>query len=506
MKPKNVTIIGGGACGISLFIELFLQLRIADRHQDISITIVEENEQVGRGLAFGTKQPGHILNTQAQLMGIHFTEPEHFSQWLRQHNAQVNDEVVDNQGQDEAFTTRRLYGEYLQEQFEHYFDLAQKEGMQLELIQASARKVSQNENGYKVSLSNDTEISCEYLVLCLGTPVSNLYSELGIHENYFDSPWPSSKILENVPKDEAVAIIGSSLSAIDALMTLADNEHEGKITFYSLDGLLPRVQVEKPEPYEREYLTISSLHQIQRTELRSPFVSEVFRLFIKEAEHLSGKKIDWEEASRKGKSAHEYLKQDIEIAAQGGDALMNIPYALRYDSSQMWNLLDEPARLKFKKWLGNYWAINRHCMPMVNAQRIEKLFASGQLEVVAELEDIVYDDAQQKFVLSCKEKSGSAKYLINATGPASAVKDMNSELVQNLAESGLIEPEKTGGIKINTQTMQVIHKEKSLQNLYALGHLANGLLLDSNAVWFNVKTIGTLSHHLIHNLTGENTL
>lgn len=53
-----------------------------------------------------------------------------------------------------------------------------------------------------------------------------------------------SRIVENIPADEPVAIIGSSLSAIDALMTLADNAHKGNITFYSLDGLLPRVQVE----------------------------------------------------------------------------------------------------------------------------------------------------------------------------------------------------------------------------------------------------------------------
>ncbi|MBE9463861.1 FAD/NAD(P)-binding protein [Dyadobacter subterraneus] len=506
MNSTNITIIGGGACGISLFIELFLQLRIAGIHQDISISIIEENEQVGKGLAFGTRQPGHILNTQAQLMGIHHAEPTHFSDWLKEHNIRVENEVVDNQGQDEAFTTRRLYGDYLQEQFDYYFELAKKEGMKVTLLQASAIELSQLSNTFQIKLSDGNAINCKYLVLALGTPVSNLYGELLEYKNYFDSPWPSSKIIESLPKDKPVAILGSSLSAIDALMTLADNDHKGKITFYSLDGLLPRVQVEKPEPYECQYLTLSNIHKIQRTKLRSPFVSELFRLFIKEAEHFSGKKIDWEKVARKEKSAQQCLKEDIAISKAGGDALINIPYALRYESSPIWNLLDEPAKMKFKKWLGNYWAINRHCMPMVNALRIEKLFNSGQLDVVSALDDVSYDKSNQNFILSYQNKSDKFEYLINATGPAAAVKDMKSDLIQNLAQSGLIEPEKTGGVKINTETMQLIQKGKSVPNFYALGHLANGRLLDVNAVWFNVKTIGNLSHHLIHTILSENTI
>lgn len=506
MNSKNIIIIGGGACGISLFIELFLRSRLAGIHEHVAITIIEENEQVGKGLAFGTQQPGHILNTQAQLMGIHHAEPEHFSDWLKKHNQRIGDEVVDNEGQDEAFTTRRLYGDYLKEQFDHYFELARKEGMKVDLIRASAVSIKSSENQYRVQLSNGHEAVCEHLVLALGTPISNMYGELLKYDNYFDSPWPSSKILENVPREEPVAILGSSLSAIDALMTLADNEHKGPITFYSLDGLLPRVQVEKPEHYECEHLTISNLHKIQREKLRSPLVSEVFRLFIKEAEHYAGKSIDWQKADRSDMSPHERLKQDIEISNKGGDALINIPYALRYDSSVMWKLFDESAKKKFKKWLGNYWAINRHCMPMINATRIEKLFDSGQLRVVSDLDDVSYDDKEKKFVLSYQDKSDKVGYLINATGPASAVKDMKSDLIKQLAADELIEPDPIGGIKINAQTMQVVQKNKAIPNFYALGHIVNGQLLDVNAVWFNVKTIGNLSHHLIQSLASEDTL
>jgi uncharacterized NAD(P)/FAD-binding protein YdhS len=504
MSLTNIAIIGGGACGISAFTELFLQLRIAGQHRKVSITIIEENDEVGKGLAFGTKQPGHILNTQADLMGIHLAEPQHFSDWLIAHEAKVEEEVVDNQGQDEAFTTRRLYGDYLKEQFEHYFELAKKEGMQTEVIHASATDVSLLKSRFKVHLSGGKTHFCHYLILAPGTPVANNYPDLDHQKNYFGSPWASADILEKVPRNADVGILGSSLSAIDALMTLADNAHEGKITFYSLDGLLPRVQVEKPEPYSCQYLTIRNLHRIQREMLRNPSITEVFRLFMQEAESYEGKKINWKKTKREGIQADQLLKEDIEIARNGGDALMNIPYALRHESSEMWKMLDESEKIKFKKWLGGYWAVNRHGMPLVNAERVIKMFESGQLSVLSDLKKVIYQKNKKHFLLSYGNESRPEKYLINATGPASAVKDMKSELIKNLAKGGLIEPEQAGGISIDTQTMQIVIKGKPVPRFYALGHITNGLLLDVNAVWFNVKTIGGLSQHLIKHFISEN--
>ena len=504
MNLTQITIIGGGACGISAFIELFLQLRIAQRHQQVSITIIEENEEVGKGLAFGTKQPGHILNTQADLMGIHFNEPQHFSEWLIEHEKNVAHEVVDNQGENEAFTTRRLYGDYLKGQFEHYFSLAKAEGMDVQVIHARALDVKKRKEGFRISLSDNKTHDSDYLLLAPGTPVANNYPELEEKENYFGSPWPSSVILDNIPKDADIGILGCSLSAIDALMTLTDNGYKGKITCYSPDGLMPRVQPEVQEMIECKHITLKNLHQIQREELRNPKVKELFRLFIREAEEYAGKKLDWKAAKRAHKPADELLKEDIETAKNGGDALINIPYSLRYESSEMWKWLSEEEKLKFKKWLGPYWGLNRHCMPIINAERVYKLFESGQLKVIPGLDGVEYEAEREEFLLSLKDgESAAEKYIINATGPASSVKMMKSELMQNLAKSGLVEAEAAGGIQINTETMQVISGEETYPNFYAVGHITNGLLLDVNAVWFNVKMIGKLCRHLTGQLIGN---
>ena len=83
MEETTVGIIGGGACGVAALAELMVQLKITGKHTTTQILLIERRSELGAGLAFSTDQPGHLLNTQADLMGIHSFEPKHFSTWLK---------------------------------------------------------------------------------------------------------------------------------------------------------------------------------------------------------------------------------------------------------------------------------------------------------------------------------------------------------------------------------------------------------------------------------------
>src|SRR5690606_21534155 len=133
---KNVTIIGGGACGVAVSIELFLQIATRGLSNEIKITLIEKEREVGYGLAFGTDQPGHILNTQADLMGIHAAEPSHFADWLKVHGGKKREDVKGSGATDNTYTTRKLYGDYVADQAEYYFQKARESGVQLEVVHA----------------------------------------------------------------------------------------------------------------------------------------------------------------------------------------------------------------------------------------------------------------------------------------------------------------------------------------------------------------------------------
>ena len=64
--PTSITIIGMGACGTAAFAEATIRLA-ASPVPGIVIHLVERDDDIGPGLAFGTDQPGHLLNTESRL-------------------------------------------------------------------------------------------------------------------------------------------------------------------------------------------------------------------------------------------------------------------------------------------------------------------------------------------------------------------------------------------------------------------------------------------------------
>lgn len=497
MEEITIGIIGGGACGVATFAELMVQLKIAGKHKSTNILIIERSSEVGLGLAFSTDQPGHLLNTQADLMGIHSFEPDHFAIWLEKNGDRIKSEVKGGNPLPESHTTRRLYGNYIQEQFRYYLSEAQKMGLNVEIIHDEATDLIPDDDRWQIKLAKAENRVADQVILVPGTPKPNNFQEFASLDSYFGFPWPSEPIINGIPKEADVCVLGSSLSAIDAIMTLVDSGHEGTIRLFSLDGLMPRVQPNEESEYKRKFLTLSSIHRIRRTAWRQPTIKELFRLFQLEVENYVGHPIDWKATERKGIPAEQLLEEDIRIAQEGGDAFINILYDMRYESSQIWDWLSVSEKQRFKQWLGPYWTVTRYGMPLVNAHRLSELFKKKKLEVNSPMNNVSYDTEKKKFILQYGDgKKHEGEYLINATGPAKNVEEMKSALLQNLLKSGVIEPHPVGGIKVDPDYMEVISSKTPHKNLYAAGHICNGMLLDVNAVWFNVKSIATLCKHI----------
>ena len=494
---KNITIIGGGACGTAVFIELLLQAVSSGLADKIKIYIIEKDERLGYGLAFGTEQPGHLLNTQTELMGIHVHEPEHFSQWLKQQGGKKRKDVKGEGETDHTYTTRRLYGNYVSSQFKHYLEKAEKIGLATEIIHAEAVDIQRIAATYEVICHDGQRVPSDYVILALGTPKPNNYKELLSYPEYIDFPWPSYKIINKVKSSDHVGILGTSLSAIDAVMTVVDNGHRGDISLFSPDGMLPRVQPEESQSYERSVLTLSHIHKIKRETLSKVGVNEVFKLFQKEVETHARHQINWKSKNREKKAAESLLYEDISAAERGGDALSDVIYSLRYDAGTIWQLWDADEKILFKKWLGSHWMLNRHAMPLHNAYRLQALFKEKRLKVFPGLKEVEFNQKSREFNLTLEDtETVTVDTLINATGSPSHLSDMGFPLVDNLLNKEYLSSYPVGGTLIDELTMQTI-SPKGGRGIYAIGHLVNGMLLDVNAVWFNVRTAATLCDHLL---------
>lgn len=497
----TIGIVGAGASGVAVFVHLVQKIiRHLPGTDKPSILLAEKQEGMGTGLAFGTGQQGHLLNTKAGIMGIYADEPVHFVQWMHLHQDRIAQEFPQVAIHPDAYPPRMLYGHYLQDCFRQHVALAQQHHIRVDRIQEEVEDMDITKDGCRLRFAGGKEATACLVVLATGNPKSAAFKGLSDCEKYFDAPWPSSRILNGISdKDAHVALIGSSLTALDGVKTLVDNGHRGPITLFSRKGLIPRVQAPQELPFDRKVLTLESIRRLMREENRTLRIKDLIRLFRAEVEGHLGKKLVWSDFDRSGKPPLALLEHDVEEALKGQSIFQDILYATRYDSYTIWKLLPQDQQALYGKWIKAEVDINRHAMPLENGIKIMNLLQSGQLQIRSESETVQYDAQRRIFLMKIKGGADfTADYAINATGPATQLADMEDmPLIQKLLEKQLLVPYAVGGAEADLHTMRLKSPGICESPIYGIGHLLNGLQLDINALWFNVARADNLTDDII---------
>lgn len=396
---KRIAIIGGGACGVAAFIELSQKIYINQLEEEVSIKWFEKSERLGFGVAFGTDQDGHLLNTQADLMGVYALEEGDFVRWLRENGGKKRKDVLGKGDLDDTYTPRKLYGHYLAERAEEYLQLAKRKGLKVTVVHSEVVRMRNKEKHYTLVDSEKQKHKVDYAILALGNPKPDKFEEFIGNKAYVDFPWPSKRLLESAADADEIGVVGTSLSAIDTVMTLVDNGIKGRINLFSPTGLLPKVQPVDTERYVFEALTLNNLRFRQRLHLEKPSAKDLFDLFRIDVKNGFGV-LDWEQEDRIGQSARRLLREDIQKAESGGDPLLNFAYSLRREATPIWKMLSAKEKQEFKKVYGEYWSINRNGMPLPNAYKLRKLMNSDRLRVYANIENVRFSKAEKQFEIA----------------------------------------------------------------------------------------------------------
>lgn len=317
MNNDTIAIIGSGASGTACFLHLVLKLIINRPKKPVSILLIEKDEDVGPGLAYGTGQEGHLLNTKAGIMGLFAEEPLHFVHWMHEHQDDIKAAFPQASLHPDAYPPRTLFGNYIKDILNQYVELAKKNNIQVAIYKEEVIDAALTASGTSLFCASGKHLEANFALLATGTPESAAFSHLKDHPNYLHSPWPSDRLLQTIHnKDADVSIIGSSLTAIDAVITLIGNEHRGHIRLFSLKGLLPRVQAPSEVPFERKNLTLSAIRRLIREEVRPLRLKDLLRLFRTEVENSLGAPIDWRAYNRVGKDQLALLEDDIKQAGE----------------------------------------------------------------------------------------------------------------------------------------------------------------------------------------------
>lgn len=250
---KKLAIIGGGPSGLFLFKTL-----VDNYNLPLTVTIFEAHGKLGAGMPYSQAGANteHITNVSGnEIPPLETTVSEWLEGAPRELLAQFN--INGTCFSEYKVLPRLLFGEYLSAQFQMIIDRARKKGMDIGVkLSTKVIEIKPADGGMTLSVAGHTEeFSCDHVVICTGHLWPDLHE--GKIKGYFDSPYPPSKLPKHT--NHPVAVRGSSLTAIDAIRTLArhngrfegeDNliyipdEHSPnfKIVMHSRSGLLPAVR------------------------------------------------------------------------------------------------------------------------------------------------------------------------------------------------------------------------------------------------------------------------
>jgi uncharacterized NAD(P)/FAD-binding protein YdhS len=237
-----VAVVGGGAAGA-------LQALHLQRAGVGPVTLIERARAPGRGVAYSTTRPEHLLNVPARRMSAFGDDPDHFTRWLAARDG----------GGAEDFAPRMAYGDYLA-------GLLAEAG--IEAVRAEAIDIS----GRAVRLANGGAVAADAVVLAPGnfkpaTPPGIDPAALG--PLWVDDPWAEG-IADGLGAGDVVLLLGTGLTAVDAALTLEATGFAGRIVALSRRGLAPRAHgPREPMVAPREDLPAGCVTMLRRVRARS---------------------------------------------------------------------------------------------------------------------------------------------------------------------------------------------------------------------------------------------
>jgi hypothetical protein len=259
---KRLAIVGGGPGG------LFVYKRIIESApEDMVVEIFESGKSLGKGMPYSEQGANkeHITNVSGnEIPDIMLS----LMDWLKtQPKEKLDDFHIDiHHFSDYRVLPRLLFGEYLNDQFELLCTQGNAMGIHTKIhFETRVTDIQDlpDKNKVRVDIGDHGGFEFDFVVICTGHEWP-LISE-GKITGYFDSPYPPYKLrqLFNHP----VAIRGSSLTAIDAIRTIArsngnfvrqddrpvyykpdSNSPDFKLVMHSRQGLLPAVRFHLDDP------------------------------------------------------------------------------------------------------------------------------------------------------------------------------------------------------------------------------------------------------------------
>ena len=405
-----VAIVGGGYSGTILAVEL--------ARKGIECLLIDGSGRTGRGTAYSTIEPAHLLNVPAQRMSAFADQPDHFSK-----------KFASEGGDPTGFAERRFYGRYLDEILE-----AAIAGGKVRSLNCNARSAKRDGLGWAIGLDDGRTLGASALVLAMGNQSPAPLEALGdAGPHYIADPWGEGvrpAIDETIRSGGDVFLLGTGLTMIDTVLSLHSEGFEGNILAMSRRGQTPRSHAPvEPAPVEFDDLPSGDLIGL------------------------------WRWLRRRG-------------AEVGWRAAVD---SLRPHSHALWQGLTIEQQRRFLRHARPYWDVHRHRIAPRVGQQIAQLIGDGRLHIGAG-RIVVARDIGNAIEVKVRRRGAKStetrnfELLINCTGPLHAIGRTRDELLRSLLDAGEAAPDPLGiGLAVGDSA-----KVAGADRLWAMGSLTKG--------------------------------
>ena len=449
----TTAIVGGGASGTLLASHLL-------RTGNARVVLIERGDLVGRGVAYGTRFGGHLLNVPAASMTGLPDDPEHFLRYARRHHDPATEPTT--------FVPRHVYGTYLEALLaESRRDAAPGASLvrwRGEVVDLAAGA------GPRPWLLRFADGSCAHadrVVLALGNlPPRDPPIARGAWpedpSRYVRDPWRPGALADRAPGP--VVLVGTGLTMVDVALQLQAETPGQEIIALSRGGLLPHAhRVGGAAPSQGVPIPDAT-----------PSLLELLR----------------------------FVRTAAVVAEVGGGDWRDAVNALRPVTADLWKALPHDEQRRFVTRLARFWDTHRHRLAPQVATAVDELRESGRLELACGRIRAVTSGESGVTVTIDDRASGrvrtlSAAAVVNCTGPSGDVRSGGSQLLESLCAAGTVRPHPLAlGLDTCGEGAVRDARGNESETLFALGPLRRGELWESTAVPEIRVQANALARHL----------
>jgi len=410
----DVAVIGGGFSGTMAAAQL--------ARRGLKAALIEGGGKIGRGVAYSTKEPAHVLNVRAEVMSAWPEDLEDFAREIEAEGGTAKD-----------FSERRRFGKYMDEVLQ---EAVANGVLPVEVTAVSARRDGE---GWVVRLESGDTLKARALVLAIGNqePAPMNVADGISPERYINNPWGADARAADerlAGTDKSVLLIGTGLTAVDHVLALDAHGHHGRITMLSRRGQVPRGHIlYEPWPVEADEVPKGNVLKIWR-----------------------------------------WLRKR---AGQGN--WRAVVDSMRPHTSMIWRSWGPEEQARFMRHARPFWDVHRHRIATEVAERLKQLIGNGQLEIVAgrlrsmrEVEGGVQVEIARRPSTSLREDGGlevrTFDTVVNCTGPLHAMARTVNPIARQMLDEGLVEIDRIGiGLKVD-------ENDRAGERVWAMGPVTKG--------------------------------